>query len=131
MSSERQRPICTAARKDGQPCKAMAVVNGLCVGHQPGAQEARRKGGRNSAKVIRMRGLIPPRLVPVYDKLEKALTEVYGGQLEPKQATAMAALARAMVAVLTSGELEERVRTLEAKDDRILQGGNNGLTRQY
>jgi len=58
--------------------------------------------------------------MPVYDRLEKALEEVYIGRLESKQATAMAALARAMVAVLTSGELEERVRGLE---DSI--GGNH------
>jgi len=48
--------------------------------------------------------------------LETALKEVYTAKLESKQATAMAALARAMVAVLPSGELEERIRELE---DRI------------
>ncbi|MFC1972596.1 hypothetical protein ACFLVE_04250 [Chloroflexota bacterium] len=53
--------------------------------------------------------------MPVYDKLENALEEVHGGKLESKQAQAMASLARAMVAVLTSGELEERVRGLETK----------------
>jgi hypothetical protein len=47
--------------------------------------------------------------------LEQAFTEVYTGQLEPKRATAMAALARSMVAVLTSGDLEERLRNLEVK----------------
>lgn len=113
MTSEKQRPKCTATRKDGSPCKSFAVLNGLCVGHQPGAQQARAKGGLNSSRAARLRGLIPPRLVPVYDKLETALTEVHTGQLEPKQAQAMASLARAMVAVLTSGELEERVRILE------------------
>lgn len=78
-------------------------------------REARAKGGRNSARVLRLQGLIPPRLMPVYDRLEKALGEVHSGNLESKQATAMAALARAMVTVLTSGELEERVREIESK----------------
>jgi hypothetical protein len=122
--------ICAATRKDGLPCTAQAVLNGLCIGHQPGAPAARSKGGRNSSRAARLRGLIPPRLVPVYDKLETALEEVHTGQLESKQATAMAALARAMVAVLTTGELEERVRALETKDDQISQGGNNGHKRQ-
>jgi hypothetical protein len=53
--------------------------------------------------------------MPVYDILEKALEEVHGGKLESKQAQAMASLARAMVAVLTSGELEERLRDIESR----------------
>jgi len=62
-----------------------------------------------------MHNLVPPRLVPVYDRLEQALGQVHDDTLQPRQASAMAALARAMVAVLTSGELEERVRELEVK----------------
>jgi hypothetical protein len=58
--------------------------------------------------------LVPPRLTVVYERLEQALTEVHGGELDPKVAQAMASLARAMVNVLTAGELEERVRRLEA-----------------
>jgi len=49
----------------------------------------------------------------VYDALETALDEVHKGALEPRVGGAMAALAGAMVRVLTSGELEERVRRLE------------------
>ena len=80
------------------------------------------KGGKNSARATRLRGLVPPRLMPVYDRLEKALEEVHGGEIESKQATAMAALARAMVAVLTSGELEERLREVESR----IGGNHNG-----
>jgi len=57
---------------------------------------------------------MPPRLIEVYDRLELALQETHTGDLDPRSATAMAALARAMVAVLTSGELEERIRNLES-----------------
>ena len=64
--------------------------------------------------MIRLRGLVPPRLEAVYDRLEKALEQVHDGVLDSKQAIAMASIARAMVAVLTSGELEERVRGLES-----------------
>jgi len=62
-----------------------------------------------------IRGLVSLRRIPVFNMLEQAFTEVYTGQLEPKRATAMAALARSMVAVLSSGDLEERLRNLEVK----------------
>jgi len=62
-----------------------------------------------------IRGLVSLRRISVFNMLEQAFTEVYTGQLEPRRATAMAALARSMVAVLTSGELEERLRNLEVR----------------
>jgi hypothetical protein len=62
-----------------------------------------------------IRGLVSPHRIPVFNMLEKALAEVYTGQLDTKRATAMAALARSMVAVLTSGDLEERLRNLEVR----------------
>ena len=109
---------CLAPRKDGQPCPVTVLVDGrYCFAHSPklhaGRTEARRRGGRNRATAVRLRGLMPPRLAPVFDRLEAALEETHTGELDPKQAQAMAALARAMVAVLTSGELEERLRRLE------------------
>ena len=114
--SERVR--CEATRRDGARCAGFALPGScLCFAHDPERQAARaasrRKGGRNSAKVIRLRGLIPPRLLPVYETLEAALQEVHDGKLDPRRAVAMASLARAMVAVLTAGELEERLRRLE------------------
>jgi hypothetical protein len=113
-ASDRQR--CTATRKDGRPCTALAVSEGLCVGHAPQAQEARRRGGRASARSARLGRLVPPRLLAVYDMLELALGGVYDGEVDPRVATAMASLAGAMVRVLTAGELEERVRRLEGRD---------------
>ena len=111
------RPLCKSARIDGQPCRAPAIKDGFCFSHSPDlaekAKKARIAGGRNKAKAIRLRKLVPPRLLPVFDKLENALDEVHRGNLEPRIATAMASLAAAMVRVLTAGELEERVRILE------------------
>ena len=112
------RPACTAVRKDGQPCSVRVLVDGShCFAHAPDRQqaraEARRRGGQNRSAAVRLRGLVPPRLVPVFDRLEAALAETHAGDLDPKTATAMAALARAMVAVLQAGELEERLRKLE------------------
>jgi hypothetical protein len=84
------------------------------------AQSARRAGGYNSARAARLGKLVPPRLMSVYDRLEEALRQVHQGELEPRIAQAMAALAGALVKVLTSGELESRVRALEER-----QPGNN------
>lgn len=115
-SRERQRLKCTATRKDGKPCSAWAVLNGLCIGHQPNSNEARRKGGRNSSKKARSDKLLPLRLRPVLDLLEQAIEEVHKGKLEARQAAAMASLGNAITKVYEAGILEERLSVLE---DRI------------
>src|SRR5215216_4560839 len=113
--------VCAAPRKDGKPCTITVLVDGrYCFGHSPerAAQrdEARRRGGRNRSTTARLRALLPPRLAPVFDRLETALAETHAGELDPKQAQAMASLARALVALVVSGELEERLRKLEGGD---------------
>ena len=81
MATEPNR--CTAKRKDGGDCQAPALEDGYCFAHSPSRKaerdEARRRGGKNSAKVIRLRGLVPPRLTGIYDKLEAAFDEVHDG----------------------------------------------------
>ena len=90
------------------------LASDRCFAHDPqraGEREAaRRKGGRNRSGTARLRGLMPPRLVPVFDRLETTLERLDAGAMDPRQAQAMAAVARAMVAVLQAGELEERLR---------------------
>ncbi len=123
ITTERMR--CKSKTRTGEPCRGFAMEDGYCFSHSPTHEnkrhEARARGGKNSARAARLKRLVPPRLIPVFGSLEEALAEVHDGTLESKQATAMAALARAMVAVLTSGQLEERVRGLE---DRI-EGNHN------
>jgi O-acetylhomoserine/O-acetylserine sulfhydrylase-like pyridoxal-dependent enzyme len=58
--------------------------------------------------------------MPIFDVLETALTEVHEGNLEAKRASAMAAIAGAMVRVLSAGELEDRVRRLEERSNRAV-----------
>ncbi len=111
---------CRGTRRDGLPCTApVTSTSGYCFAHDPeraqDRDDARRRGGQNRAGAARLRGLVPPRLLDTYDRLEKALEEVHTGTLEPRQASAMASLAGAMVKVMTAGELEERVRALEGK----------------
>ena len=128
IATEHKR--CKSLTRKGEPCRGYALEDGYCFSHSPELEkkrlEAKARGGRNSARAARLRGLVPPRLMSVYDRLETALVEVHTGELESKQATAMAAIARAMVAVLTSGELEERLRNLESKSE----ASNNGHKRQ-
>lgn len=117
MATEHNR--CKSKTRSGEPCQCFALEDGYCFAHSPIVEQKRReawaKGGRNSANVIRLQRLVSPRLIPIFDRLEKALEELHLGCLESNRATAMAALARAMVTVLTSGELEERAREMESK----------------
>ena len=106
---------CTSTRRDGEPCTAQAGALGYCIGHDPGALEARRKGGRKSSRAERAAKLLPTRLQPMVSLLEDALGEVHRGELDPRAASAMASLAGALVRTITAGELEERLRALEAR----------------
>jgi hypothetical protein len=113
-------PRCQGLRKDGQPCTAPVLGAGpWCFAHDPERaaqrQQARERGGHNRGAVVRLRHLCPPRLVPIFDQLETAMQEVHDGTLKPGQAIAMASLARAMCAILTAGELEERLRAIEGR----------------
>ena len=41
---------CTSIRRDGAPCTAKAGASGYCIGHDPGAQEARHKDGHAKSR---------------------------------------------------------------------------------
>jgi hypothetical protein len=115
MPSESQRLRCRATRRDGRPCTAPAILHGLCVGHSPGAGAARVKGGRATSKRERADKLLPARLRPILDRLERALVQVHEGDLSPGKASAMSGLAGAIVRVYQTSELEERLRALEQR----------------
>jgi len=65
-------------------------------------------------KSVRAAKLLPARLQPMVSLLEDALGEVHLGELDPRAASAMASLAGALVRVTPAGELEERLRALDA-----------------
>ena len=109
---------CKEPRKDGTPCTTPALPGSeYCFAHDPDLaakrDAGRRKGGQGKATSRRLGKLMPARLVPIWDRLETALADTLDGSLDPRQATAAAALARALVAVLQAGEFEERLRKLE------------------
>jgi len=47
---------------------------------------------------------MPERLRSTFERLEKAVTDVYEGRLAPQKASAMASLAGAMVKIIKAGE---------------------------
>ena len=113
-----ERPRCAGTTKSGARCRSFALPNdSFCFSHSPSMatrrDEARRRGGANSSNAKRLQALLPHRLRPVFIVLERALEEVHSGSLTPAQAQAMSSVARALCAVLSSGEFEERLRRLE------------------
>src|SRR5437867_10926944 len=99
---------CNATRRDGEPCRATAQPTGYCYLHDPSLAAARaqasRLGGTNSSNMARFQKRAPQELRDVLHQLMQALDETYGGQLEPRVATAMATLCGAIVRVYELGE---------------------------
>lgn len=109
---------CAGVRKDGTPCTAPVMGSGrYCYAHDPARatqrDAARRKGGANSATRHRLDRLVPATLQPMIGSLLEALDQVHTGDLDPKQASAMAALAGAITRAYSVGVLEDRVAALE------------------
>ena len=104
---------CKAMTKAGTQCHGWPDKSGFCPSHRPGAAENRAAGGRASAKVQRLERKLPSRLRPVVDLLSKVLVEVHQGKLQPSQASAMAAVATALIRVIEHGEFEMRLARLE------------------
>src|SRR5919199_2607234 len=100
MSTIREQ--CAATKSDGQRCRGNALEGSrYCFAHEPELKQRRlegnAKGGKHKSSLVRLERMIPARLVPVYSRLELVLDELHEGQLDPKVAHAMAAVARAMV----------------------------------
>jgi hypothetical protein len=93
----------------------------LCYAHDPTRSierdQARRRGGTNSATRARLDRLLPATLRPMIGSLLDALDEVHAGTLDPRQASAMASLAGAITKAYGVGVLEERLTALEEAQD--------------
>jgi hypothetical protein len=113
--------VCAATRKDGRPCTNTILPPGAshCFAHDASLQaeraEARKRGGASRSNLSRFARLTPLSLAPITARLEQAIDEVHRGELDPRAASAMAALARALVATVTAGEMEQRLRQLEER----------------
>ncbi len=112
---------CVAVRKDGSPCRALALPTSPddhCWAHdaanQAKVRQVRKAGGHGRASRARAEKLMPAKLRPVLDTLLDALGKVEDGSLTPQQASSMAAVAGAVLKVFQVGTLEERLAALEA-----------------
>ena len=109
---------CQATRKDAQPCTVRAITGSAwCFAHDPARaadrDEARCKGGRGKGRSERLGKLVPASVRPSLSLLFTALDEVHRGDLDPRAAGAMAALAGAITRLYQTGVLEERLAALE------------------
>ncbi len=109
---------CKGANTAGAPCDAKPVrPSGWCYWHDPALEAeraaGRRQGGRQRANTARAKKAMKGagEVTPV---LWQALNDLAAGTLEPARATAMASVARALLAVHETTALEDRISALEA-----------------
>ena len=112
---------CLAANRDGNPCSAQPDPGAtFCRWHDPNRESERegwrRKGGANRSNRARARKKIAEQAMSISDidsLLCSALTNVAIGELESGIGTSMATIARTVVAIRSTGELERRLEELE------------------
>lgn len=110
--------LCSATRRDGSPCRGPVLGDASeCWAHDPKQAErrteARKRGGQNRATASRAQRLLPRDMRPALALLFQALEEVHRGELDPRQAGAMAAVAGAIVKIYQIAEIEPRLAALE------------------
>lgn len=121
---------CKATTKSGEPCRSKAVLpSGYCYNHDPDLvaerEESRSRGGKETARV---RSQFPKAvLLDTQEQLREVLAGVIAQEIPPDRAAAVAALSRALVAVVGErnteplADLEERVAEVEA----VVYGGES------
>jgi hypothetical protein len=115
---------CAAITRGGSRC-ASAVLAGstFCWTHDPAAADRRieaskkKKGGKARANAERARKMIPPAMTSdeLGGWLSLLFSNVMTGRIEPKIGTACATIARALLEVRTTTELERRIEELEQR----------------
>src|SRR5215207_1632010 len=117
-----KRP-CRARTNKGQPCRAIALPDGeYCLFHDPSSQsevtEGRRLGGLRRKRELITKGAYEVEgLATVADirrLVDIAVVDVLGLENSIARARALAQLAMVALKLLETGELEDRVRSLEA-----------------
>ncbi len=120
---------CSAATKTGAACNAAPWRDRLCRWHHPDLaaerREGRAKGGHARSNAARARKRLPGRLLTMREVqalLCGLLVDVVKGEAETGVATSAAGLARAIAAVATAGDLEDRLAALEATAGPEIEG---------
>ncbi len=113
---------CSGIRKDGVPCTATVMGLGTwCFAHDPARtaerDQARRKGGAGRATRARLDRLLPTTLRGMIADLLEAMSDVRAGTLDPRQASALAALGGVVTRAYSVGILESRIEALEQQQE--------------
>ena len=114
---------CKALNAAGTPCGAQARpdLQGYCPWHAPELEAERvtwrKRGGHARSNANRARKAMKS-AADVTPVLWTALNDLAAGTLEPARGTAMAAVARALVALHEATEMEERISALEQAAQR-------------
>jgi hypothetical protein len=113
---------CKGTTRAGEPCNATPRPGRpWCAWHDPDLADKqaawRAKGGERHSNASRASAALPKDLADVRDALLRTLSGLEGGEVRPQTATAMAAVARALVAVQEAGALERATAALETSQE--------------
>lgn len=111
---------CRSLNKAGDPCSAAHYKDGWCRWHHPDLeaqrQAERRAGGKAKANTSRARKELSASIMDM-DAIDGLLclviVRVAAGDISPGVGTALASLARSIIAVRDAGEIAERLDRLE------------------
>ena len=114
---DEKRP-CKARTKDGTECQTPALAGSdFCFFHDPDKAderfEARAAGGRQN----RMKTLsadAPDIQVESCSLISETINQVRKGELDPRVANAVGYLANVLIRAVEQGDMEERIKSLEA-----------------
>lgn len=113
---------CNAKKKSGERCGAVAVENGLCALHGDPARAAElgRKSGRarRSVRFLAATEDCPARslssVADVTELLAETINQVRARRIDPRIANTVGYLATGMLKALQQGDIEGRLRAMEA-----------------
>ena len=120
---------CTGVNRDGRPCSAQPQPGQrVCIWHDASrAQDRaiwRRQGGHGKSNAARAAKRLPADVKDTLSVLLRTLGGLEQGDVEPARATAIAAVARAIILTHETSELEGRLSALEGQAARQQpQGG--------
>jgi len=112
---------CVATTKAGTPCRSGAVAgSAFCLMHDPTLRDVRtaasRKGGYGKSNAVRAKKAMPPAMTTaeLLQQLSSVFELTLAGVVEPGVGTACGSLARTLVTIRETAEIEARLAELEA-----------------
>ena len=108
---------CTARSSKGEPCRAAASSGGLCFfhGNPDRAKQLGHLGGRTNRKSSGVEFRLPekPTATDLRDVMTQTINAVLSGELQHREAMAIANLVKAHSSISLDVDLENRVAKLE------------------